>query len=118
MCLSVGCYCFRDSFRLIRKEIKKEHKNYNVPASYVRNLCNNYGIGFIIGVDRMFKKQNETTETGIILVTPKEVSEYFQALNKIDFEADKQLEETNSSNYYKYLGYKDGQNFVPNKSLE
>lgn len=66
----------------------------------------------------MFKKQNETTETGIILVTPKEVSEYFQALNKIDFEADKQLEETNSSNYYKYLGYKDGQNFVPNKSLE
>lgn len=99
-------------------EIKEEHKDYNVSAYYIRNLCSNYGIGFALGVDRMFNEQNKVTETGIVLVTPTEVYEYIKGMTTRDFDAVEHLERNEGSEYYKIKGYADGKQFKPNKSLK
>ena len=98
-------------------EIKSEYRNIKTSRE-IRNLCNYYGRGFVIGLMDMFEKQNQTEETGLVLVIPKEVKDITDTM------------ETNQKSYLNISaeslgalnlesqGYTDGLNFKPNYSIE
>ena len=98
-------------------EIKREYRNIK-RSREIRNLCNYYGRGFVIGLMEMFEKQNQTEETGLVLVIPKEVKDITDTM------------ETNQKSYLNISaeslealnlesqGYTDGLNFKPNYSIE
>lgn len=97
------------------KRIKAENKGY--PADYVKNLCDSYGYGFVMGIQDAFERQQEQNRDGwgLVLVTPKEVSEYAaQNLGHQEFKSRAQ-DEISPSGYAQ--GYEEGKAFAPSKVL-
>lgn len=98
-------------------DIKKENKDIYT-AKCIREMCNFYGRGFVIGLGEMFEKQNKSEETGLILVIPKEVTESIS-----DMDVDQKNYMDIKSHHYESLklqaqGYNDGLEFRPNQMIE
>ena len=114
VCKSVFLYAYKFVMNCCA-EIKKLCKE-ELPSSYIRRLCNSYGSGFVCGLSKMYENQDRTEETGLVLVTPKEVVDAISEIPK--------LETSFSTDDYKNYpavaskGYNDGLNFTPNSSLE
>ena len=98
-------------------EIKSEYRNIKTSRE-IRNLCNYYGRGFVIGLSDMFEKQNQTEETGLVLTIPKEVKDITDTMeeekrNFLNISAES-LEALNLESQ----GYRDGLDFKPQQSIE
>lgn len=98
-------------------EIKSVYCNMK-SSRKIRNLCNYYGRGFVIGLNKMFEKQNQTEETGLVLVIPKEVKDFSDTmeLNQKDYLNISAL--SHEALNLQSQGYTDGLNFKPNYSIE
>ncbi len=99
-----------------RSEIKQIKTNNNIYcSSYVKSLCDSYGIGFVYGISKMFSQQQKENEEswGLVLTLPKEVKEASSYLGKNDFKANIDY---NRSMLVK--GVRDGESFSPGKRLK
>ncbi len=106
-----------DCIRAGVKKIKKEYEEYTAYYSkFIKQECDSYGYGFVLGIQQAFKQQEEEKEQewGLVLVMPKEVKEAAQHLGHEQFKS--RAEENISPDAYRQ-GYADGKEFDPTKRL-
>lgn len=97
-----ACDCVDANIKKIRRAFK------GFPTAVVRQLEYNYGLGFAQGLGAAFKAQSEQHEQewGLVMVTPKEVTDARSALGK-----SRPLRAANSEACYmdlRGIGYQDG----------
>lgn len=115
VCKSVFLYAYKFVMNSCA-EIKKLCKEEQLPSSYIRRLCNSYGSGFVCGLCEMYENQDRTEETGLVLVTPKEVVDAISEMSKLETSFSNNDDKNHPAVASK--GYYDGLNFTPNSSLE
>ena len=109
ICVAIFKYAV-DCIRAEVKTIKKELDGYY--PQYIKQQCDSYGFGFVNGIDKALKGQDEEKhdDWGLVLVMPQEVVEASQHLRKGDFKA--RTEEAIDPRAY-VQGYEEGKEFDP-----
>ena len=98
------------------KDIRRRHKGVYTPQ-YIEKLVDAYAIGFENGVKRAFERQKEENqEWGLVLVTPKEVQEEWDALGKGETFKKFDLADIDKMQYAAE-GERDGREFKPGTRL-
>lgn len=112
ICVSV----FKYAVDCIMSQIKAlQRENRECSSLYKKEICDNYGYGFVEGLREAFRQQQKENEAewGLVLVIPKEVEESHAKLQKKVFKV-KKLEDT--GNLYG-KGYNDGKAFDPTRRV-
>ncbi len=114
ICVTIFKYAV-DCIRAGVKAIKKELDGYS--PWYIKQQCDSYGFGFVNGVEKALKGQDEEKhdDWGLVLVMPKEVQEASQYLGKEEFRS--RSEEAIDPKAYAQ-GYEQGKEFDPAHRLE
>ena len=104
-----------DCIKAYGKCIQKEKKSV-WSASDIRKACNAYGNGFVAGLNQLYQEQEKDhSEWGLVMVTPKPVSEYMASLktkNKPFGGGDERW-----TQQYREQGVAAGKQFAPSKRL-
>lgn len=97
-------------------EIRRRHKDVYTPQ-YIEKLVDAYAVGFNCGVSSAFERQKEQhQEWGLVLVTPREVQEEWDALGKASTLKDFDLASLDKMQYA-MEGERDGREFKPGTRL-
>lgn len=128
--ITIGFVGFEDDFMVCEKifkyafdcvvdyceEIKNAHRD-GWPAAYIRRMCNAYGDGFCSGLRAAFREQSkEHQEWGLVLVTPKEVTDEMNLMGAPTNYATIKVDTYNV--HFSEKGYADGKEFDPSHRLE
>jgi len=110
VCVEVYNYAVgyvKGQIRLMEKELRS--RNYT--GVEIRKIANGYGYGFTAGLEDAYKTQDEKQkEYGLVLVTPKEVSDALRGVAEMS-----SAPSENSTRYSRYAeGYENGKNFTAN----
>lgn len=110
VCVEVYDYAVgyvKGQIRLIEKELRA--RDYT--GVEIRKIANGYGYGFTAGLEDAYKTQDEKQkEYGLVLVTPKEVTDALRGVGEIS-----SAPTQNSTRYSRYAdGYESGKNFTAN----
>lgn len=100
----------------VRKDMYHSHRySEQYINAYVKQYITNYGAGFSLGLKQKYMEQNaeSTDETALVLVKPKEVTDYLSGLSasKLKFKAQQ------SDAFAKQAGYEAGYSFDPTRQI-
>lgn len=99
------------------EEIHKKYRDIYTPQ-YIDKLIDAYAVGFNCGVSIACKRQEENhQEWGLILITPKEVQEEWEALEDAGTFKEFDLAGPDKMQYA-IEGKQDGQNFKPERRIK
>lgn len=113
ICLPIFRYAL-DCVMSKNKRTRKEWEGY--PARYVNSRCDGYGYGFVSGLRKAFDQQKaeHSTEWGLVLATPKEVTDAIKGFGQIDLRS----QSSGQIDYREYqTGFADGRKFDPTKRI-
>lgn len=115
ICEKIFKYAF-DCVETRCKQIKAEHRE-GWPAAIIRKMCDAYGAGFCKGLSDAFKEQTkEHQEWGLVLVTPKAVTDAMSDMGKGSSYGSVDIRGRNRD--FLAQGYQDGKKFDPSHRLE
>lgn len=98
------------------KEIRAYHKG-GWPADIIRQRCNAYGAGFCKGLQDAFRAHTQQhQEWGLVLVTPKAVTDAMSDMGKGSGYGN--VDAGGSNRDFLHLGYDDGRKFDPSTRLD
>lgn len=99
------------------KAPKLSLRNGAAYSKSIKQECDSYGYGFVLGIQEAFKQQEEENrqEWGLVLVMPVEVKEASKHLGHERFKS--RAEENISPGAYRQ-GYADGKEFDPTRRLK
>jgi len=102
----------------VNNSIEKIYKEYDgYPASYINNLIENYTKAYVIGLKESLQSQQDAhKDWGLVLVKPKEATEFLNNLSKPEYQVKNNYSSYNPDMYNK--GYHDGSSFADRLKLE
>ena len=115
--LEVCIEIFTYALKCVMAEIRKINEQVWFVPQDRRQMCDSYGYGFSIGVQKAFDEQNQkhNEEWGLVLVMPKEVTDETKGMRK-DNHVPAAAKRVGGADFLR--GYEDGKQFDPFKSLK